>query len=85
MQFRLSPHALEEIVRRQLPVKVIHEVVTHPEQKVPEKEGRTAYQSRVDFGGKIFLVRVIVAGTDNPATVVTAYRTAQIAKYWSKT
>ena len=85
MQFRLSAHALEEIVRRQLPVEVIHEVVTNPEQKVPEKDGRTAYQSRINFGGKVFLVRVIVADTDNPATVVTAYRTAQIAKYWSQT
>jgi hypothetical protein len=37
MQFVLSPHALEEIMRRQLPVEVIHEVVTHPEQVIPEK------------------------------------------------
>ena len=83
MQFVLSPHALEEIVRRQLPVEVVHEVVTHPEQIIPEKEGRTAYQSRIDFGGKTFLVRVIVADSESPATVVTVYRTTRIAKYWS--
>ena len=47
MQFLLSPHALEEIVRRQLPVEIIHEVVMHPEQMIPEKEGRTVYQSRI--------------------------------------
>ena len=82
MSFRLSEHAKDEIVRRQLPVQIVHGVVTNPEQIVPEKEGRNAYQSRIDFNGKTFLVRVIVADQDDPATVVTAYRTSQIEKYW---
>jgi len=52
---------------------------------VPERRGRKAYQSQVDFHGKIFLVRAIVDESVDPASVVTAYRTSKISKYWRPT
>ena len=67
---------------RGLSVDVVHRVVTSPEQIVAEQNGKSAYQSRVEFGGKMFLVRVIVADDTEPKTVVTVYRTSNIAKYW---
>ena len=42
------------------------------------------YQSRHDFGGMIFLVRVVVDRSVAPAMVVTVYRTTKIGKYWRK-
>jgi len=49
------------------------------EKRKPKK----AYQSQLDFGGgRVFLLRVIVDDTIDPAVVVTVYRTKKIAKYW---
>jgi len=37
----------------------------------------------MDFGkGKIFLLRVVVVDSVEPAVVVTVYRTSKINKYW---
>ena len=44
--------------------------------------GQAAYQCRRDFGGKMFLVRVMVDDGLDPAGVVTAYRTSKIERYW---
>ena len=81
--FRYSGHACEELVRRGIPREIADEVLRQPEQIVLERAPRKAYQSRVDFGaGKVFLVRLIVDETADPAVVVTAYRTSKVNKYW---
>ena len=84
MSFRLTRHAQEEAARRQVPLAVVQGVLDHPEQVVPERQDRRAYQSRVDFGGKIYLVRVIVDESVQSVVVLTVYRTSKIEKYWSK-
>ena len=61
-------------------------VLEKPGQIVPERGGQKAYQSKVDFGqGKVFLLRVIVDDSVDPAVVITAYRTSKIDKYWRAT
>ena len=83
MKFRISVHALTEMERRQIPRAVLDSVLNQPEQVVSEKSGRSAYQSRIDFGdGTFYLVRVIVDTGSDPPLVVTAYRTSKIDKYW---
>ena len=70
-------------MRRAIPFDLLEAVMQHPQQIVPEQEGRKAYQSQVDFGsGKIFLLRAIVDDAVDPAIVVTVYRTSKISKYW---
>lgn len=45
----------------------------------------TIYQSQLDFDtGKLYLIRVFINTTLDPAIVVTVYRTSQIQKYWSQ-
>lgn len=84
--FTYSRHAQEEMVRRGIPQPLVDSVLQSPQQVVPEQNGRVAYQSQVDFGGgKIFLLRVIVVDTVDPAVVVTVYRTSKISKYWRTT
>jgi hypothetical protein len=74
-----------ECQRRQIPLAVLHEVLDHPEQVLPVREGKRAYQSRVEFGcGTIMLVRAVVDDRVNPALVVTVYRTSRVDKYWSE-
>ncbi|AFY85168.1 DUF4258 domain-containing protein [Oscillatoria acuminata] len=83
MNFIFSNHALQELQRRGLQQNMVESVLNNPQQIIEEKEGRKAYQSQVDFGGgKIYLVRVIVADNIDPAVVITAYRTSKITKYW---
>ena len=83
MNFEYSKHAETELVLRKIPRAMAEEVLRQPQQIVTERAPRKAYQSKVDFGdGRMFLVRVIVDDTVEPAIVVTLYRTTKINKYW---
>jgi len=86
MNFRLSRHAERELQLRKIPRQFLDQVMANPQQVVPERGNKKAYQSQMDFGsGKIFLLRAIVDDTISPAVVVTVYRTTKINKYWRKT
>jgi len=83
MAFRLSRHAQEEIQRRRIPRDFLDAVLQTPQQIIDMPDGKKAYQSQVDFGGgRLFLVRAIVAVDIDPHLVVTVYRTSKISKYW---
>lgn len=82
MTFVFSKHVLEELHERKIARELVERVLQSPQQKVPEVENVTCYQSRVDMNGKEYLLRVMVNETINPAKVVTAYRTSKVAKYW---
>ncbi|MBZ0321271.1 MAG: DUF4258 domain-containing protein [Anaerolineae bacterium] len=82
MSYRLTDHAKAECQNRGIPLQTIDEIMTNPQQIVEADGGRKIYQSKIEFDGKIYLVRLIVEETD-PATVITVYRTSKIQKYWS--
>jgi hypothetical protein len=83
LNFKLSRHVREEMERRSIPLTMLESVLENPQQVLPERGGKKAYQSQLDFGGgKIFLLRAIVDETVDPAMVVTVYRTSKISKYW---
>ena len=83
MRFTLSRHAQVEIERRAIPVHLVQSTLQRPQQVVPERGGKNAYQSQLDFGGgRFFLLRAIVDDSVDPAIVVTVYRTSKIGKYW---
>ena len=82
MEFRISDHAKQELVRRNIPKKLLESVLKNPQQVVPESKGRKAYQSKVEINGKMFLLRAIVIEEARPAVVVTVYRTTKISKHW---
>lgn len=84
MNYRLSKHAEEELNLRRIGRDLLDSVLQNPQQIVSERKPKKAYQSQLDFGGgRVFLLRVIVDDTTDPAVVVTAYRTKKIAKYWT--
>jgi hypothetical protein len=86
MKFSLSRHARRELELRRIPEQLLDDVLTNPQQIVPERGNKKAYQSQLDFGGgKMFLLRAIVDDTVVPAVVVTVYRTSKINKYWRQT
>jgi hypothetical protein len=83
MNFRYSRHALEEMARRGISQPTVDDVLAHPQQVLDTPDGKKVYQSQVDFGGgRLFLVRAIVAEDVDPNLVVTVYRTSKISKYW---
>lgn len=82
MHYALSHHAEEEMARRGIPLSAVDVVMEKPDQKVPGHGGITCRQSRIQFEGKMYLLRVMVDETDFPFRVVTVYRTSRIAKYW---
>ena len=84
MEFHFSNHAEWEMARRGIPRAAVESVLAGPEQRVPDEShpGRWVYQSRKSFDdGKLYLLRVIVS-EEPPPTVITAYRTSKIEKYW---
>ena len=84
MKFRISSHAEWEMARRCIPSPMVDAVLNGPEQRVPDEShvGRWIYQSRMRFDdGKLYLLRIVVTG-EEPQTVITAYRTSKIEKYW---
>lgn len=84
MIYRLSHHARQEMERRRIPLALLEAVLAAPHQVVPEKGRVKAYQSKYEIRGKMFLLRVMVDDSVEPAVVVTAYRTTKIEKYWGK-
>jgi hypothetical protein len=83
MKFKFLNHALEEIEKRKVPISLVEVVLENPQQTLQQGDEITIYQSQLDFGkGKLYLLRVFINTTVDPAVVVTIYRTSQIKKYW---
>lgn len=70
--------------KRKIPRQLVEPILHAPEQKVPEVDDITCYQSKVEIGGKTCLLRIMVNEVIMPAVVVTMYRTSKIGKYWRK-
>jgi hypothetical protein len=80
MDFRLSSHAEWEMARRGIPLELVQAVMDHPEQRLIDgsQTRRWIHQSRVRFDDeKIYLLRVVVDEDEQPAVIVTAYRTSE--------
>ena len=82
-EFMIAPHAKSAMERRGIAESVVREVLAAPEQRQPVRPGREVLQSRIELGGKRYLVRVFVDISRDPPEVVTVYRTSKIRKYWS--
>ena len=82
LEYVISRHAALEMARRGFDQEIVRRVLTAPEQREAGRAGRDVLQSRIEFEGRPFLVRVFVDVDRSPAEVVTAYRTSRIQKYW---
>jgi hypothetical protein len=84
LDFTITTHATQEMERRGIGEDVVRRVLEAPEHRERVRAGRDVLQSRVQQGGKEYLIRVFVDVDRTPAEVVTAYRTSKIAKYWRR-
>ena len=80
----LSDHAIAEARRRGIDEATVVAVATNPEQRELVRPQREVRQSRFadPAGGRLWLIRVIVDCGEHVDTVVTAYRTSKVSKYW---
>lgn len=78
----VTAHAVFEMQRRGISHEVLRQVLTSPEWRETVREGRDILQSRIQFQGGIYLVRVFVEVDREPAEIVTVYRTSKMSKYW---
>jgi hypothetical protein len=80
----LTDHAVAEARRRGISEGTVFEVATTPEQRLAGRAEREVRQSRIidAASGKLQLIRVIVDCGEDRDTVVTAYRTSKVRKYW---
>jgi len=83
-EISLSEHGREQASRRGLSDATVLEVARTPEQRLAVRPGREIRQSRIAMpaGGKLYLVRVVVDTGAQGESIVTAYRTSKIDKYW---
>ena len=82
--YRVTDHAWDEMVRRQINAEDVASVLAAPEQTETVREGREVWQSRFQSGEPPtpHLLRIFVDTDRIPPEVVTVYRTSKIAKYW---
>lgn len=66
---------------RKIPLQVLLEILNHPEEIVPAKYNRSAYQSVIEINGTPYIIRVFV---EPDGTVVSIYRSSKISKYQGK-
>ena len=81
MDFIFSYHAKEKLKRRNIPVTLITEILSKPQQII-DQNGKKIYQSIVSIDGTKFLARIFVNIQKKQNIVITAYLTTKISKYW---
>ena len=81
IDYVITPHAAEEMDRRGIDAETVQLVLSAPDERHSVRQGRDVLQSRIEIGGKAYLVRVFVDVARQPAEVVTVYRTSKIGKY----
>jgi len=82
LNFTISRHAEEEMIRRQISLEQLASLMDHPDQIVEEHGGLVCYQCLSSKNGKPGLLRAIVNEAANPKKIVTIYWTSKIKKYW---
>jgi hypothetical protein len=81
VNYVLSNHAREQMAERGITEAEVDAVLQNPQQIVDADRGRKAYQSLVVRGGRMQLLRAIVAVAATPPVVVSVYATTQ-GRYW---
>jgi hypothetical protein len=82
VEYRLSAHAEDELVIRNIPRALLESTLNGPQQIIDQDEAKKVYQSKVVMQGITFLLRVVVAHNVEPPLVITVYRTTKIERYW---
>lgn len=84
MELSFGDHARFKAGRRGIPMEIVLEVATAPQQIIPSTGSKAICQSKLfdSAEGKEMLFRVVVKDIGNLRRVITAYKTSKFEKYW---
>ena len=82
MDYKLSAHAEDELIIRDIPRALLDSTLQSPQQIIDQEASVKVYQSKVLIGTTTFLLRAVVAHDTDPPLVITVYRTTKIDRYW---
>jgi hypothetical protein len=85
MEYRISQHAEDELIIRDIRRKLSMRCFKSPGQIVHGEGGASVFQSRIKpFGPHRteMLIRAVVDESRTPCGVVTVYLTSKVEKYW---
>ncbi|HHT9124316.1 MAG TPA: DUF4258 domain-containing protein [Candidatus Brocadiia bacterium] len=83
-KIEIIPIAERKSGKRGIKRKWIEDTITNPTQTVEGYGGRKVAHKKFLIGGKEYLLRVVYEETEKMYTVVTAYLTSQIGRYWKE-
>lgn len=83
---RWAPHALENLVVREIDRGAAEEALANPDLVVPDSPNREVYMRRYvdDLLQQQMLIRLILEHGTDEDVVVTVYKTSKIAKYMTR-
>ena len=81
MKYKISAHAAEQMIKRNIAQVIVDNILNKPEQII-DKENYSVYQAMIDENGKSYLYRVFVNTKNNPYVVITVYKTSKTDKYY---
>ncbi len=81
-KYKLTEHAKEEIIRRQIPINMLEQAMSNPQAIVSVANNRRCYQAVYMLENqKKYLIRVIAEEKGGQLLVITVYKTSKIGKY----
>jgi hypothetical protein len=83
-EIELIPIAKRKLERRGIPEKWITETLNSPAQIVEGYGGRRVAHKKYMIEGKEYLLRVVYEDKEEQNTVLTAYLTSQVNRYWKE-
>lgn len=85
MKIKIIPIAERKLRKRGIASSWVEETVGSPEQVVPGFGGRKVAHKRYTIRGRRYLLRVVYEEKADIISVITAYLTSQVKRYWEGT
>jgi len=80
----IIPIAEKKLKKRGIKKEWVDDAVFNPTQIVEGYGGRKVAHKIMDVSGKEYLLRVIYEETEKMYTIITAYLTSQVSRYWKE-
>ena len=84
MNIEIIPIAVKKLQKRKIRQEWVIDVVKNPEQVLEGYGCREVAQKKIIINEKQYLIRVVYERNDSKITVMTAYVTSQVERYWKK-
>jgi hypothetical protein len=84
MEFELSKHAINQMIRRSIMKEQVESVVEQPDSIIVQDSDTKVYSKLITENSKNYLYRVFVNCVRNPTLIITVYKTSKTKKYGNK-